>query len=89
MPRFEVTLGREVRDLEITQVVVEAADRDAAESAALGLVEPDDPPEDWCGWGDWVGLKRLDCEQPRVESIREVPASARLTPREREGSSDE
>ena len=61
----EEALARRVRDLETTEVVVNAAGAETAEVEVLKLVEPEDPPPDLTGWdGSW-GHKRLDCEGPR------------------------
>ena len=76
--KFRVTLAREVRDLEVTTVVVEAEDEDAAAEAAVKLVEPEDPPDDWQGW-EWNPDKRLECEDAQVEEVEEVPADTPLT----------
>lgn len=79
MPKFEVTLARAVVDLEVTKVVVDAADEAAAAVAAQELIEPPDPPEDWLGWRDWQGEERLECEDAQVDAIAPVPDSTPLT----------
>lgn len=83
MPRFEVTVLREVSDILRTFVEVEAEDREAAEAEALKIIA--DRPDEYefafwqcgdCIGPDWTEVREIEAEikEERIEAGEQVPS---------------